>query len=177
MLAKNSLVRRDRPESIDIVKVRLVKERSSPYGKQTVKRSEDTLSVAKKFLAGEDREVLISINLDQSLKICSIHVVAIGSVSTTVVHPREIFKAAILSNASHLVLAHNHSSGDPNPSDDDEELTCKLFAWGDMLAIPVEDHIIIGDDKYSRCNKIKGNNGKIQIWWETRNFESDQEVS
>jgi DNA repair protein RadC len=152
-------------ENLDIVKVLLVRDSGSSYRKQPVAKSEDVVSVAKKFLAGEDREVFITINLDQSLKINSIHVVSIGSLNMALIHPREVFKAAILSNASRVILAHNHPSGNPEPSDDDNRITCQLFQCGDLLGIEVMDHIIIGDGEYSHCMKISKKDKNKEIVW------------
>ncbi len=152
-------------ENLDIVKVMLVRDSDSHYREQPMIKPKDAVSVAKKFLAGEDREVFIIINLDHSLRVNSIHVVSIGSADMTLVHPREVFKAAILSNASRVILAHNHPSGNPEPSDDDNQITCRLFQCGDLLGIEVLDHIIIGDGRYSHCMKISGKDKKKKIVW------------
>jgi DNA repair protein RadC len=162
------------PENIDIVKVMLIKDMNSPYRARPIGKSQQVASIAKNFLAGEDREVFIAINLDRSHKVNSIHVVSVGSGSAAVVEPKEVFKTAILSNASSVILAHNHPSGNSEPSDLDKQMTCKLFGWGDFLEIKVLDHIIIGDDKYSSCDKFEGKDGKKQILWTTQNFEDNQ---
>lgn len=162
------------PENIDIVKIMLVKDANSPYRARPILKSKQVVSIAKKFLAGEDREVFIVMNLDQSKKVNSIHVVAVGSASAAMVDAREVFKTAILSNASTIILIHNHPSGDPNPSNEDSELTCKLFGWGDFLGIKVLDHVIVGDDTYSNCVVFEGKDGKKQILWTTGNFEDNE---
>jgi DNA repair protein RadC len=64
------------------------------------------------------------------------------------VHPREVFKAALLANAAAIIVSHNHPSGDPSPTLDDLEVTGRLTATGEVLGIPVLDHIIIGDGRY-----------------------------
>jgi DNA repair protein RadC len=145
--AEISSLKKSRLEDIDIVRVLLVKDPSNHYRKQPLQGSQNIVSVAKNFLAGEDREVFIAVNLDQTLKINSIHVVSIGTVNMSLVHPREVFKTAILSNASHIVLAHNHPSGNPEPSDEDIRMTSRLFQCGELLGIKVVDHIIIGDSE------------------------------
>ena len=163
--------------SIDIVRVMLVKDSNSSYRIKAIRNSESVVSVVKKFLANEDREVFIAINLDRSSKINSINVVAIGSASEASIHPREIFKAAILSNATHIVLAHNHPSGNPEPSEEDRQITYRLLQCGDLLGIRVEDHIIIGDDEYSHCMTYTEKNGKKEIMWLRDKIKSDQEAS
>ena len=71
------------------------------------------------------------------------HEVSRGCLSSPVVHPREVFKAAVLSNAAAIIVAHNHPSGDPVPSADDIELTLRLRAAGELLGIDLVDHIVI----------------------------------
>jgi DNA repair protein RadC len=176
MQAKDSLQKKREIKNVDIVRVLLIKDPDSHYRRQSLEKTEDVVSLAKKFLEGEDREVFITINIDQSSKINSIHVVAIGSLNTSIIQPREVFKTAILSNASKIILAHNHPSGNPNPSDDDSKLTCQIFQCGDLLGIEVLDHIIIGDGKYSHCMKF-GEKGKKEIMWLTDKIKNDQEVS
>jgi DNA repair protein RadC len=177
MRPKDFLPKERKLENIDIVRVLLIKDSGSHYRKQPIRRPESAVSVAKNFLAGQDREVFITLNLDQSSKINSIHVVSIGSTGATIVQPREVFKTAILSNASSVILAHNHPSGNPAPSDDDNQITCKLFQCGDELGIEVLDHIIIGDGEYSHCMKTQKTDKKKEIVWLTDKFKDDQEGS
>jgi DNA repair protein RadC len=75
--------------------------------------------------------------------VIGIHTVSVGSLSASIVHPREVFKAAILSNCAALILAHNHPSGDPHPSQEDRVLTARLVEAGKLVGISVLDHIII----------------------------------
>jgi len=70
-------------------------------------------------------------------------VVSIGSLNASIVHPREVFRAALLYSAASLVLAHNHPSGDPEPSDEDLSITRRLVQAGDLLGVGILDHIII----------------------------------
>lgn len=71
-----------------------------------------------------------------------------GSLSVTVVYPREVFKGAILLNSASIILTHNHPSGDPTPSKEDIGITKRLSECGELLGIKVLDHIVTGDDKY-----------------------------
>jgi DNA repair protein RadC len=75
-------------------------------------------------------------------------VLSIGTLDASVVHPREVFREATAANAAAIVLFHNHPSGDPEPSDDDETLTRRLVAAGVLMGIDVIDHIILGDVRY-----------------------------
>ncbi len=164
-MPQNSLPKNRKIENIDVVRVLLFKDSKNLYRRQALDSPGDAASVARKFLAGEDREVFIAMNLDRRLKVNSIHVVSIGSVSATIVEPREVFKTAILSNASSIIVAHNHPSRDSSPSDDDEWMTRQLSECGDLLKIKVEDHIIVGDDEYSHCMISAGKNGTKEIRW------------
>lgn len=75
-------------------------------------------------------------------------VVIIGTVNSSLIHPREVFKTSILSNASSVIIFHNHPSGDPTPSNEDKNITRRLKEAGQILGIDVLDHIIVADDKF-----------------------------
>ena len=107
--------------------------------------SADASTLLHTYLADVDREHFVVLMLDQKNKIIGIHTVSIGSLSASVVHPREVFKPAILSNAANILIAHNHPSGQPQPSQEDRVLTVRLAAAGKLLGISVLDHVIIGD--------------------------------
>jgi DNA repair protein RadC len=72
------------------------------------------------------------------------HELSRGTLDSTVVHPREVFKTALLANAAAVIVAHNHPSGDPSPSADDIALTRRLTQAGNIIGIPVLDHLVIG---------------------------------
>lgn len=97
------------------------------------------------YFEGLDREHFAVLLLDTKFHILGINTVSIGTLDTAIVHPREVFKPAILANASAIILAHNHPSGDPTPSEDDLQLTTRLQQAGDLLGIHVLDHIILGN--------------------------------
>jgi DNA repair protein RadC len=77
-----------------------------------------------------------------------VDVVAVGSLTSSIVHPREVFKSALLSSCASIAFVHNHPSDDPNPSSDDFHITKKLQEAGKIIGIPVLDHVIIGSDSY-----------------------------
>lgn len=97
-----------------------------------------------------DREHLVAILIDVKHKPIGYHVISVGGLCETVAHPREIFKAAILSNAWGLILAHNHPSGDPTPSEADRRVTNRIKDAGELLQIRVLDHVICGDSEGDR---------------------------
>ena len=90
-----------------------------------------------------DREKFICIHLNTKNQIISFEVVSTGSLTASIVHPREVYKGAILSNAASVIFMHNHPSGSTEPSMDDIEITKRLEKAGEILAINVLDHIIV----------------------------------
>lgn len=95
-----------------------------------------------------DREVFKVLMLDTKHRVLAIDTLSVGDLSGTLVHPRELFKSVIRRSSAAVILAHNHPSGDPEPSPEDVDLTARLAAGGRLLGIEVLDHIIIGDNKY-----------------------------
>ena len=95
-----------------------------------------------------DREQFIVVPLDVKHRPLGFHVASIGSVSASIVHPREIAKVLILASAATWVCVHNHPSGLPQPSKEDLELTRRLRDMGELLGIRLLDHVIIGTEKY-----------------------------
>jgi len=92
----------------------------------------------------EEVEVFVVLALDTRGRVIERHDITRGLVNSSLVHPREVFRAAIASGASGVILAHNHPSGDPTPSPEDRAVTRQLVAAGRLLDIPVYDHIILG---------------------------------
>jgi DNA repair protein RadC len=86
--------------------------------------------------------------LDARNKLITKETISIGTINSSLVHPREVFEPAIRELAVAIILVHNHPSGDPTPSEDDIALTKRLIEAGKILGIEVTDHIIIGKNKY-----------------------------
>lgn len=95
-----------------------------------------------------DREHFVIVGLDAKHRIIGGSLVAIGSLTAAIIHPREIFKTAIAMNAAALILLHNHPSGDTTPSPEDHQLTKRLVDCGELLGIQILDHLVLGDDRY-----------------------------
>lgn len=137
---------------VDIVAVQLVKEKTANYeinGNASMTSPEAIAEFLQSFFETADREHFIAVCLNSKNKIICVNVVSVGSLNSSVVHPREVFKAAILSNAAAIIVAHNHPSGDSTPSKEDRSITETLSKAGKILGIPVLDHLIIGDNYYS----------------------------
>lgn len=105
------------------------------------------------FLRQETKEYFFAIHLDGKNRICCIDEVSVGSLNQSIVHPREVFKTALISSAAGIILMHNHPTGDPTPSREDIELTRRLRETGDVIGVRVLDHIIIGDTYLSFADK------------------------
>lgn len=95
-----------------------------------------------------DRERFFAILLDGRNRVIALDTVSVGSLTAALVHPRELFKAAVLSNSAAMILVHNHPSGDPSPSAEDDALTRRLVQAGELIGIKVLDHIVLGDQRY-----------------------------
>lgn len=91
-----------------------------------------------------DRERCVALLLDTKHRLLELATVSVGSVDHTFMAPREVYRDALLANASAIVLAHNHPSGDPEPSRDDELLTRRLVRAGEILGVPLLDHVVVG---------------------------------
>ena len=100
------------------------------------------------FLKYETKEHFLALHLDNKNRILCLDKVSSGSLNASIVHPREVFKTALLSSAAAILFVHNHPSGNPEPCKEDLELTTRLKQAGNLLGLRVLDHIIIGEDRY-----------------------------
>ena len=107
----------------------------------SIKEPEEIFKAIKTFIRS-DREIMAALYLDAGNRVIAHHVVSIGTTNANLVHPREVFKPAILRNACSLVVAHNHPSGNIKPSEADLALTQRLKDAGKLLGIELLDHII-----------------------------------
>ncbi len=114
----------------------------------TVKSPEDAIKSVKNQLKGKKKEHFLVLSLDTRNHLINTQTISIGSLDSSIVHPREVFKEAISSTAASVIFAHNHPSGDPTPSEDDIKLTKRLVEAGEIIGIEVLDHIIICDKDY-----------------------------
>lgn len=102
----------------------------------------------KEELEHEKRELFVAILQDVKGYVICHEVVSIGSLSQTLVHPREVFYPAVRHKAASIIVAHNHPSGDPTPSPQDLELTKILVEASQLMSIPLHDHLIVGQQRY-----------------------------
>jgi DNA repair protein RadC len=118
---------------------------SAPYERPTIKSPDDVAQLLMSEMRYLDREVLRIVLLDAKNRVLGAPIVSVGTVNSSLAHPRECFKEAIRQSAVGVIFVHNHPSGDPHPSECDIELSKRLKEAGDLLGIAVLDHIIIGD--------------------------------
>ena len=102
-----------------------------------------------KFLGRETKEYFYTLHLDNKNRIICIDLVSVGSLSQSIVHPREVFKSSLLSSAAAIILIHNHPTGDTTPSREDLEITRRLKEAGDLLGIRILDHLIVAESDYT----------------------------
>lgn len=113
-----------------------------------IRSPEDAANLLMARLRYEAREHFIVLVLSTKNHVLATLTISIGSLNASIVHPRELFRQVIHYSAASVILVHNHPSGDPTPSSEDIGLTRKLMDAGELLEIPVLDHVIIGDNKY-----------------------------
>ena len=134
---------------IDIVSIKMVKESSFQYLTRTISSPYDAYEMIKEQLQDSDREQFIIACLNSKNEPTNISVIAVGTLNKAIVYPREVFKTAILLNAASIMAFHNHPSGDTTPSQQDLQLTNRLYEAGELLGIKLLDHLIIGDGSFT----------------------------
>lgn len=130
-------------QKIDIVRVKLDTEKSI-YSDENIDSPEKMVSVVSSEIKELANECVFLANLNTKNQIINMSIISQGTINQSLLHPREIFNKAILSNASGVMLFHNHPSGDITPSKQDKEITEKIAFSGELLGITLLDHIIVG---------------------------------
>ncbi len=114
-------------------------------GRKVVTCPEDVCSLFMEEMRYYDREHLKAVYLDTRGGVISNESISVGGLSSSLIHPREVFKPAVKKSAASIILVHNHPSGDPTPSAKDVEVSKKIAEAGELLGITLFDHVIIGD--------------------------------
>lgn len=135
----------DRSYRFEVPTFRLVRERSGTYRTMPVIQNASDAARIVRAMATEPQEVFVVLLLNAKGRAFGAVVVHRGTLSSTLVHPREVFLPAIQANAASIILAHNHPSGDPTPSSEDQDVHERLRKAGEIIGIPVLDSIVIGD--------------------------------
>jgi len=132
---------------VNIISLKVIKESSVLYEGRKLSSPEAARKLLMPFFDGMDREKFLAIYLNVKNEPNAIHTVSIGSLNSSIVHPREVYKGALMSNAASVIFAHNHPSGNPEPSQNDKNMTKRLIEAGEILGITTIDHLIIGGDE------------------------------
>ena len=119
-----------------------------PRHRPEVTSPDAAAAVLAPALVGADRERCVAALLDTKHRVLETVAVSVGSLDHTFMAPREVFRDALLANAAALVLAHNHPSGDPEPSRDDELLTRRLVRAGQLVGVEVLDHLVVAGQRW-----------------------------
>ena len=122
-----------------------------------IESDEDVARLFMEELRDQKKEIFKALLLDSKGGVICAETVSVGELTSTLVHPREVFSQAVRKSAAAVVFVHNHPSGDPSPSREDLQTTDRLVACGELLGIKVIDHLIIGDGKYISIRSL----GKI----------------
>lgn len=132
--------------SLEVVNIQMVRERTVLYNGNRLTAPHQAAEAFTTLVGLPDREYFVAMHLDGKNKIQSVSVISQGSLNQSIVHPREVFKAAILSNAAAVIVVHNHPTGDLTPSQEDIAITKRLKDAGDIMGIRILDHIIVNTD-------------------------------
>ena len=135
-----------RPYSIPGFRIALVREPGVKLAERPqIRVPAEAAPMLAQYIGEADREVFVIAMLSIRHRVLGLHTVSVGCLTSSLVHPREVFKPAILSGSAALLICHNHPSGDAEPSAEDIALTRRLAAAGQLLGIELVDHLILGE--------------------------------
>ncbi len=119
-----------------------------PWQRREVTSPDAAADILAPRFVGADRERCVVALLDTKHRLLDVAVVSIGSLDHTFMSPREILRDALVANAAAIVVAHNHPSGDPEPSPDDEQVTRRLVRAGELVGVDVLDHLVVAGERW-----------------------------
>lgn len=138
------------PSPFESPRIRLVSTQLTvrePRVSCAVSTSAEAAKLLHRLIGACDREHFVALYLDARHKVTHAHVVSIGTMLSSIVHPREVFKAALLANAAAIIVGHNHPSGDVTPSSEDHLVAERLQEAGAVLGIELLDALVVGPGK------------------------------
>lgn len=163
---------------IDVVSVRLIKD-APIYSDRPCISPKDVVALLGDIMCEFDRETVCIINLKSNMTVINVNFASVGCINQAMAHPREIMKAAILSNAANIIMIHNHPSGELMPSKEDVMITERMNWVCELMGIPLLDHIIVGgDNKEYFSFKEKGiiNTPDLHLSTEYKDIELTNDV-
>ncbi len=128
-------------------RTKLIRESVDHYFEEPLSTPEAVGGAFRKIPISDDKENLVVFNLNAKNQVVGLTIVSTGTVCSSITHPREVFKSAILSSSSSIIIAHNHPSGDVKPSKDDIKVTQRLIKTGLIVGIELLDHVIVTHKK------------------------------
>ena len=135
---------------LPLYSTRLVRETEFTYPTRfQVTEPSEVATILHDYFRDKDREEFLIVLLDTANTVTGLSQISVGGLSSSVVEPRQIFKTAILANAAALILAHQHPSGNPEPSREDIQITSQIAEAGEVMDIPIHDHLIITEADYT----------------------------
>lgn len=129
-----------------VVECKLIREKETEPS-DPIRTPKDIHKLMAEYLTNSPQEQMWVLILNARNQVIGMNMVALGTANASLVHPRETFRAAILMNGVSIILVHNHPSGDPEPSNDDRELTQRMIKAGELMGIDVLDHVIVAGEK------------------------------
>ena len=139
---------------IEQVSIRLVKD-APLYSDEPLNSPDKVVKALAKELSEMDREVICIVNMNAKSVAINYTIASVGTITNAITCPRELLKSSILSNASGMIMLHNHPSGDPSPSKEDISITNRIHEASLIMNIPLVDHIIIGDNNYMSFKELR----------------------
>ncbi|MGB9887236.1 MAG: RadC family protein [Moorellales bacterium] len=121
---------------------------TAPSSRPVIRSPAEVAELVMEEMRYLDREHFRTLSLNTKNRVLYLDTISVGSLNSSLVHPREVFKRAVMHSAASVILIHNHPSGDPTPSAEDIEVTRRLVQAGNILGIAVLDHLVIGDGRY-----------------------------
>ena len=146
-ILENMMKRPIPKKKVGIIRLEMIKEGRCLYGMERFNDPEMAADMIRPLVGRSGREMFLVMSLDVKLTPLALEIVTVGSVNACFVDMKDVFRHSILNNAARLICFHNHPSGDPTPSSEDEDLIEKVGKCGELLGVELVDHIIIGEDK------------------------------
>lgn len=135
-------------KKVGIVHLHMVREERGLYGMKQFTSPREIVGMVRPLLMLSDREMVVVLSLSAQMEPLALEIAAVGGVDSCYVDIKSIFKHALLSNAVNIICFHNHPSGDPDPSEEDYQITRRIRKAGGLLGISLTDHIVIGSEGY-----------------------------
>ncbi|CAM4209262.1 JAB domain-containing protein [Lederbergia lenta] len=141
---------------LEVVRIEQIIREAEPGVYYIIRSPEDGAKIASRFISRDDREVFFVMCLNTKNNVIAVHRCHVGSLNASLVHPREVFKSAILNNAASVIVAHQHPSGDITSSMEDINVTKRLVDAGKLLGIELLDHLVVNSDNSFTSLKERG---------------------